>query len=183
MEFLIYGLISVYCERIIKINFGQQKHCRPLMSPVIDFVVDLLLYLSIFPFKLKRFAVIWATLCPTRLQMSLILCFRHISMLLLSERFILVSEEVLGWAFVAFFSLETLLSGVSSRGRLFCPSTGCTLGCQKKLREEKDRWPLGLKSVLGCLKQRLRASAVLPESRWADAHAYAFPKWSCFYWG
>lgn len=116
--------------------------------------------------------------------MSLILCFLHISMLLLPERFVLVSEEVLGWAFVAFFSLETLLSGVSSRGRLFCPPpTRCTLGCQKKLREEKDRWPLGLKSVLWCSKQRLRASAVLRESRRADAHTYGFPKWSCFYWG
>lgn len=74
----------------------------------------------------------------------------------------------------SFSSLQRLFCLVVSRtGRLLC--TGGTFGCQEKLREQKDRWPLALKSVLGGSRRHRGASTVLPESREADARTYAFP--------
>ena len=83
-----------------------------------------------------------------------------------------------GWMSSCRFLLfrDSFVSACRGRGDSSAPPPpGCTLGCQEKLREEKDRWLLALKSVLGDSRRRRGASAVLLESQEADALTYAFP--------
>lgn len=74
---------------------------------------------------------------------------------------------------LSFSPLQKLLCLALSRPEPL-PCAGCTLGCQDRLWEQGDRWPLGLNSLLAGSRRRRGACTVLPEPQEADARAYGF---------
>lgn len=93
----------------IHVTFSSTE---PPWHPFYLFLMYLLHYIIIFSNKTESLASHYLQ-HVVKCQIS---CFFHIFMFLLSQWFVLVSADILGWAFVTFFSLETLLSwGVEER--------------------------------------------------------------------